>query len=110
MDRMSALAQSRFEALLCEHLSGSFVAAANAPAPTLLQAVGAGVEMAQGYGIDLQNDLRRFIEFLFSHGARFADQPGFEAVVATLRRDDLDGTQKMTLLDMQEPSLPRQAA
>lgn len=57
------------------------------------------VERAEGYGIVLEHDVQRFLDCTFLLGADFDRDPERPRAGEILNRRDLDGTEKIALLD-----------
>lgn len=104
--QFAAQSLARFEAGLVAHVHENFPALADlATDDQLLRGIRQVVEKGQGFGIELQDDLRRFLELLLSHGMQVLSEARFAPIVELLRRTDLDGTQKMDGIDAIEPLL-----
>lgn len=108
---MSRAATQGFERRLVAHLRAAF---AERLAPLgderLASAVRVCREQAQGHGIDLENDVRRYAEFAVSYGLAMEGDEKLEWIGAVLRMEDLSGTERMDLLDAIEPRFLRSIA
>ncbi len=60
------------------------------------------VKKAESYGIEYEDDIRRFIEYVVIYGTRLDVREGTRWIGDILRRKDLDGTAKMDLIDERE--------
>lgn len=106
MERYSRALMSAFEATMATHLRGRFPALlGNVSDDKLGEAIRFAVKKGNGYGIELQEDLRRFAEFLFAHGGRFDEDPKYASVTSVLRDHALCGTEKMDRIDALEIDL-----
>jgi hypothetical protein len=65
----------------------------------LRQLAADGVPVAFSYGITLESDVARFLEYLFLYGADFYDQPKFQWARNILTSTKLNGTEKMDWMD-----------
>ena len=89
-----------FKRRLTAHLRSRFPAdTAQMPDETLDVAITAGMERAGKYGVRSENDIRRFMESVFTLGAHFDTNPATRWAGEILRRTDLDGSAKMDLID-----------
>lgn len=103
IEQLAALSVAQFEADLAAHVHANFPAIAGRATPEqLLRGIRQVVEQGQGLGIAMQDDLRRFLELLLSHGRQVLGEPDIAEV---LSRADLDGTQKMDAIDTLEIQL-----
>ena len=106
MVQLSEAKRSQFEQLMIRHIRANFSREAQPVSDEkLLLAVRFAMELGERYGIVLQDDLRRFIEFLSTYGSQFSNRPQFASVVEVLARQDLDGTEKMDRVDRLEQYL-----
>ena len=111
VDSMSQAATQGFERRLAEHLRTSFgehLAPLNDE--RLAAAVSACRQKAQGHGIDLENDVRRYAEFAVSYGLAMDGDEKVAWIGAVLRMEDMSGTERMDLLDVIEPRFLRSVA
>ena len=66
-----------------------------------------GLKKAQRYGIGLEDDIRRLIEFLVIYGPRMDVKDTTAWMGDILRRSDIDGSTKMDLIDDAELAMIR---
>ncbi len=62
---------------------------------------------AQGYGVEHEEDIRRFTEYLVIYGMRFDVREETRWMGDILRRKDLSGPAKMDLIDLRELQMIR---
>jgi len=53
------------------------------------------MEKGKSYGIEFENDIRRYLECMVVHGADFDEARGTAWAGAILGKTDLNGTEKM---------------
>jgi len=110
LDAISARLRADFEDRLQRHLCESYPDTIGAMPPAVrLASVRLWIGRAEGYGIVLQDDIRRFAELWAGHGDSMETDPERPWIGTTLRRSDLDGTEKMDLLDALETSVAGEA-
>lgn len=61
-----------------------------------------GIDKAEGYGIEYEDDIRQFLEYLVIYGPHMDSRKRTKWIGDILRRQDLDGTRKMKLIDETE--------
>jgi hypothetical protein len=64
-----------------------------------------GVDKAETYGIEYEDDIRQFLEYLVIYGPDMDVQMETAWIGDILRRADIDGTYKMKLIDETELTL-----
>lgn len=103
MDVFRAYMRGQFEQRLVKHLREKFPdRTKDFPDESLRVVVQNSVKKAESYGIEYENDLRRFIEYWMIYGNQMDIQEETRWIGDTLRRHDLDGTAKMDLIDSRE--------
>jgi len=65
----------------------------------------AGIRKAETYGIELENDVQEFIEFMVVYGSDFDTNSKFHWAREILDDPDLDGSDKMDEITQQEAFL-----
>ena len=104
VDSMSQASARGFERRLAEHLRTSFgERLVTLDDERLAAAVSACRKKAQGHGIDLENDVRRYAEYAVSYGLAMDGDETVAWIGAVLRMEELSGTERMDLLDAIEP-------
>lgn len=66
---------------------------------SLQDVVVSGIRQAEGYGIDFEEDVRRYLEYMMVLSPDFDADPHTAWAGAILRRDDIDGALKMDHID-----------
>ena len=85
------------------HLRSNFPERASSlDPPALSGVVQSGIDQAAKYGIETEPDIRRYLELALQYGAAFDADPKCAWASEILNRTDLDGTQKINLLDQYE--------
>jgi hypothetical protein len=92
--------QRNFESRMVAYLRGHFQAQlAHQSEEQLLAVVREGIANADLYGITIEKDVARFIEYAVMYGSDFHARRGWVATV--LRTGGINGTQKMDRIDNQ---------
>ncbi|MEZ5582695.1 MAG: hypothetical protein R3F37_07930 [Candidatus Competibacteraceae bacterium] len=65
----------------------------------LAEVVQHGIEKAQSHNVEYEDDIRRFLDYMMLYGPKMDSQSSTSWIGNILRRADLDGTEKMDLLD-----------
>lgn len=92
--------QKEFEDKMVIHLPAAFAEeAAGWEEGELREFVRRGIDKAFAYQITIENDVSRFIEYMFCYGEYFDQDENYEWVQPVLNSDDLTGTEKMDSLD-----------
>ncbi|MFO1350305.1 MAG: hypothetical protein U1F68_06340 [Gammaproteobacteria bacterium] len=103
MEVFSTYMLDRFETRMVRHLRETFPDRTEKVSNDKLRdVVKAGMQKAEHYGIEFEDDVRRFLEYLVIYGARLDSKPSTRWLGAILRRQDIDGTHKMDLIDAAE--------
>ena len=91
-----------FETRMVAYLRGKFKAqTARYSGEQLVAVVREGIASADPYGITIEKDVSRFIEYSVLYGADFHTRLGWVATVLQTR--GINGTQKMDRIDNQAP-------
>lgn len=64
-----------------------------------------GIQKAEGYNIELEDDVQEFIEFMVVYGPKFDNDPKFRWAKQILDNNDLDGSEKMDEIGQKEAFL-----
>ncbi|MFO7639967.1 MAG: hypothetical protein R6X17_01465 [Candidatus Competibacteraceae bacterium] len=100
MDVLSAYMRDRFEQRMVKHLQEKFPdRTKDLPDEKIRLVVQNSMKKAEIYGIEYEDDIRRFIEYLVIYGTRLDTREETRWIGEILRRDDLTGTAKMDLID-----------
>ncbi len=100
---LSAYTSDQFEQRMIEHLRDTFPERTqDLPDERIRLVVRDGMKKADGYHIEYEDDIRRFIEYMVIYGARFDVREESRWIGDVLRRPDLGGTAKMDLIDARE--------
>jgi hypothetical protein len=96
MKAMAKYAREGFIGRMMAHLRRNFAQQIEDRSDEELRAfVVGGMDSARQYGVELENDVRRYLECMVTHGADFDTAPKTAWAGEILRREDLGGTQKM---------------
>ena len=111
--QMAAFAESlrnQFERRMETHLRSRFPERAAAySSANLTGLVRGGIKQAAHYGIELEPDIRRYLELSLEYGPEFDRDPKLPWAAEILNQD-LDGTEKLQQLDEYELFLPRKGS
>ncbi len=103
MEVLSAYMREQFEWRMVEHLRATFPdRTRDLPNERIRVVVRDSIRKAESYGIEYEDDIRRFIEYLVIYGLQLDTQAETQWIGDILRRNDLDGTAKMNLIDSRE--------
>jgi hypothetical protein len=103
MDVLRTYMRGQFEQRMVKHLRERFPdRTQDCPDDSLRVVVRNSVKHAESYGIESEEDLRRFLEYVMIYGEQLDRREDTRWIGETLRRHDLDGTAKMDLLDSGE--------
>ena len=103
MDVLSAYTRNQFEQRMIKHLRAKFPdRTKDLPDERIRLVVQDSMRKAKGYDIEYEDDIRRFTEYLVIYGMRFDVREETRWIGDILRRDDLNGTAKMDLIDSRE--------
>ncbi len=103
MEVLSAHMRNQFEQRMIKHLRAKFPdRTKDLPDKRIHLVVQDSMRKAKGYHIEYEDDIRRFIEYLVIYGIRLDTREETQWIGDILRRDDLNGTAKMDLIDSRE--------
>jgi hypothetical protein len=103
MEVLSAYTRDQFERRMVDHLRTKFPdRTRDLPDERIRLVVQNSTKKAESYGIEYEDDIRRFIEYLVIYGTRLDTREETRWIGEILRRDDLTGTAKMDLIDNRE--------
>ena len=103
MDILSAYSREQFEWRMVKHLREKFPDRTKDLADEKIRVVvQSGMKKAEGYGIDYEDDIRQFLEYLVIYGTRLDVREETQWIGDILRRNDLSGAAKMNLIDSRE--------
>ena len=103
MDVLSAYMRHQFEQRMIKHLRAKFPdRTKDLPDERIRLVVQDSMRKAKSYNIEYEDDIRRFIEYLVIYGTRLDVREETQWIGDILRRDDLNGTAKMDLIDSRE--------
>lgn len=100
-DQLGGLRRERFNNELVQRLRTGFpalLAGKNLSDSDLGRVIERVIEMADGYGIRAEEDVRTFLDCVLTLGPAFDQSPSFPWAGDILRSDSLSGTQKVDLL------------
>jgi sorbitol-specific phosphotransferase system component IIA len=110
-EQMSALSQAmlkQFEDRMVVHLSNNFPDETREISEVELRAlIQEGIEQAEQYQITLEDDVRRYLEFMVMYGHKFETNHDTAWAGEILYSKELDGTAKMDLIDERELEMVR---
>lgn len=103
MEVLSAAMRDQFEWRMVDHLRTKFPdRTQELPDDRIRLVVQNSIKKAESHGIEYEDDIRRFIEYLVIYGARLDTREETRWIGDILRREDLTGTAKMDLIDSRE--------
>lgn len=103
MDVLSAYMRAQFEQRMVNHLRAKFPERTqDLPDERIRSVVQNSTKKAESYGIEYEDDIRRFIEYLVIYGVRLDTREETWWIGDVLRRNDLNGAAKMDLIDHRE--------
>jgi len=100
MEAFSVYMVRNFEKKMLHHLRETFKeqTAARDDA-SLLGAVQAGIKKSLKYGIEMEDDIRRYLEHMVIYGDEFDTDPKTSWAREILTLQNIDGTAKMNMID-----------
>lgn len=103
MEVLSAYMRTQFEQRMVMHLRDKFPERTqDLPDERIRLVVQNSIKKAESFGIEYEDDIRRFTEYLVIYGTRLDTREEIQWLGDILRRNDLDGTAKMDLIDQRE--------
>ena len=100
MEVLSAVMRSGFEQRMLTHLRHRFPAPTNGRSDEqILVFIRYGIDRSAAYGITLDQDVARYLEYMMMYGARFDADPRYAWAARILQDADLSGTTKMDRVD-----------
>ncbi len=100
MDLFRAAMRKRFETRMVEHIRQTFPERTrDVSDERIYNAVQESMRKAESFGIELEDDIRRFIEYLVIYGTQLDIKEDIRWLGEILRREDLNGTEKMDMID-----------
>ncbi|CDH44861.1 hypothetical protein [Candidatus Contendibacter odensensis] len=103
MEVLSGYMREQFEWRMVKHLREKFPDRTKDLADDKIRVVvQSSMKKAEGYGIEYEDDIRRFLEYLVIYGTRLDVREETQWIGDILRRNDLTGTAKMNLIDSRE--------
>ncbi len=103
MEVFNTYMRGQFEQRMVKHLRATFPnRTKDLPDDRIHTVVQNSIKKAESYGIEYEDDIRRFIEYLVIYGTRLDTREETQWIGDILRRHDLDGTAKMDLIDSRE--------
>lgn len=103
MDVLSVYMRNQFEQRMIKHLRVKFPDRTKDLSDERIRlVVQDSMRKAESYDIEYEDDIRRFIEYLVIYGTQLDVREETQWIGDILRRDDLNGTAKMNLIDSRE--------
>ena len=100
MNVLRAYMSEQFEQRMTNHIRETFPdRIKDIPDERIRVVVQNSMKKAESFGIEYEDDIRRFIEFLIIYGIQLDVRQETQWIGDILRRNDLDGTAKMDLID-----------
>jgi len=81
------------------HLKNMFPNETDVDEAFLRRRIQGGMENAEQFGIVIEADIARFLEYSFYYHQKFYNAPDLEWIQDILQDEGLDGTQKMDKID-----------
>lgn len=92
--------RGQFEQRIVKHLRKKFPVRTQALSDEKIQGVvQTGIKDAESHGIEYENDIRRFIEYLVIYGTQLSTRKETQWIANVLQQDELGGTVKMDRID-----------
>ncbi len=108
IDALKAAMRRRFEIRMVEHIRQTFPDhTKNVSDEKIHYAVQEITRKAEGFGIEFEDDIRRFIEYIVIYGTQLDVKEETLWMANILRCDNLNGTTKMDMIDDYELQLVR---
>jgi len=108
MDAFSQAMLKQFENQMVIHLNSNFPNETKEISEGELRTfIQEGIEQAEQYQITLEDDVRRYLEFIVMYGQNFDTNPDTAWTCEILHTKELDGTAKMDLIDERELEMVR---
>ena len=108
MDALGAYTRKQFEQRLAEYIQDKFPGKTkDSTIDEIMILVRKSIEKAEYYGIDHEDDIRRFIEYIMIYGSHMDTDEKSRWIGDILRQMDLGGALKMDLLDRRELQMLR---
>lgn len=102
-EQMAVLSQymrRQFEHRLMMHLRTAFPERLqDIPEAELLAMIQGGIDKAAAYGVELEDDVERYVEYMVPYGSDFDTNPQTAWAGEILRTEHLDGSAKIASLD-----------
>ena len=103
MEALGRYSLDQFEAAMIRHLRTRFPAQTETRIDSdLREMIKNGIGRAAVYDITLENDVKRYLEYMVLYGPEFDQTPQTAWAGDILRADDLDGTEKIDRIDEAE--------
>jgi hypothetical protein len=100
MDVLRAHMRRQYEQHIVKHLREKFPdRTKDLPDKRIRDTMQNGMKKAEGYGLEYEDDIRRFIEYSVMYGTKSDNQEETRWIGDILQRNDLDGTAKMDMID-----------
>ena len=100
MQAFAAMMRSGFEKRMVAHLRSTFPKLTSArPDEDILRFVRFGVERSAAYGIAIERDVERYLEYMVLYGPRFDTDPRYAWASKVLNTAETSGTAKMDRID-----------
>ena len=100
MRALSAVMRGRFESGMVPRLRAKFPAVTERRSDEeILKFVRLGVQRAAVYGVTIERDVERYIEYMIMYGPQFDADPKHPAIAKVLTAPQLSGTGKMDRID-----------
>jgi hypothetical protein len=97
---LGGVMRTRFEERMVAHLRTLFPQLTQRRAHAeILSFVRIGVARAAVYGVVVERDVQRYIEYMIMYGPRFDEDARYRPLAEVLNRADLSGTSKMNRID-----------
>jgi hypothetical protein len=111
MAELGRYAHERYVQAMARHLRSTFPErTATLDHDTLCTAVRQGMQQAQAHRVLIEDDIRRFLEYLVIYGSPLDQRPNAPWIGEILRHPELDGTDKLDRIAEQELALMRAAS
>jgi hypothetical protein len=100
VDAIALMQQRDFEERMNAHLREAFAQETEGVADEqMLGLIRLGIKRAASYGIELEADVERYLEYMVMYGANFDTDRKYPWAGETLRREDVPGNVKMDWID-----------
>jgi len=105
---LNRISMEQFLERMAKHLKQGFPSHVKSMDDAQLRVlIESGMKRAASYGIEFEHDIQGFLEYVVVYGLDFGATPKTKWAAGILNDEDLDGEQKIELLEQQAMFVPR---